>query len=80
MPDVLVRNVPESVLEALKQQAAQHRRSLQQELVSILEAAATQGASRQTAVDLAARIRARLAESGRLFSDSTELLREDRAR
>jgi plasmid stability protein len=40
MPDVLVRNIPEPVLATLKQRAAQHRRSLQQELLSVIEAAA----------------------------------------
>ncbi len=36
MSDVLVRNVPEHLLEALKQRAEQNRRSLQQELPTIL--------------------------------------------
>ena len=79
MPDVLVRNVPQPVLDALKHRAEQHRRSLQQELVTILEAAA-QEASRETAAQVAAALRARLAQSGRTFSDSTLDLREDRER
>lgn len=79
MPDVLIRNVPEAVLHILKRRAADHRRSLQQELLSILEAAAHE-APEKTPVEVAAAIRARLARSGRSFSDSTPLVREDRER
>lgn len=79
MSDVLIRNVPESVLEALKRRAKQRRRSLQQELLGILEEAAAV-ARRPTPAELAATIRAQLAQSGRRFSDSAELMREDRER
>ena len=75
--DVLVRNVPEVVLESLKRRSKRHRRSLQQELLCVLEAAADDG-SRPSASELAATIRQRLAATGRAFSDSAELLREDR--
>lgn len=77
--DVLIRNVPEPVLDELKRRARQHRRSLQQELLSVLEDAAAE-APRPTPAELAATIRARLAQSGRRFGDSAELLREDRER
>ncbi|TMI84644.1 MAG: hypothetical protein E6H03_01675 [Bacillati bacterium ANGP1] len=40
MADLVVRDVPEHVVRSLKRRAARRRRSLQQELVSILESAA----------------------------------------
>ncbi len=79
MPDVLVRGVPQSTLDSLKERAAQHRRSLQQELLSILEVAATPVLDR-TPEQVAAAIRERLAQTGRVFGDSTPLIREDRER
>lgn len=79
MPDVLVRNVPHTTLDGLKQRAAQHHRSLQQELLSIVDAAAALPADRSPA-QIAAAIRERLAQSGRTFTDSTPLIREDRDR
>lgn len=77
MPDILVRDVPHDVLAALKEQAANNRRSLQQELILVLEAAVGRGGH---AVNRAAQIRERLAGYGRSYSDSTEQIREDRGR
>lgn len=76
MPDVLVRGVDEKVLESLKEKAKENGRSLQAELQIILQRAA----ERKTldARETARRIREALA--GREFSDSAELLREDRQR
>jgi plasmid stability protein len=79
MADVLIRNVPQPLLEALKERSAQHRRSLQQELLSILESAIA-GSAEGSPAQVAAVIRNRLAESGRTFSDSAALIREDRER
>ena len=42
MPAVHVRDLPEHLLEALKRRAAAHHRSLQGELLCILEEAANQ--------------------------------------
>jgi plasmid stability protein len=78
MPDILIRNVPPAVLASLKRQAAARRRSLQQEVLAILEEAASIDALR--AERLATRIRADLAATGRRFSNSAALLREDRER
>lgn len=79
MPNVLIRNVPQPVLDALKRRAEQRRRSLQQELVTILETV-VQEPSREAAIRAAAALREQLARSGRAFSDSTLLIREDRER
>jgi plasmid stability protein len=79
MVDLLVRRVPETLVGSLKRRASRHRRSLQQELLSILEMAAREPADQSPAL-VAARIRARLAQAGRTFSNSAILLREDRRR
>lgn len=77
MPDILVRRVPASIVRALKRRAARHRRSLQREVVDVLTTAA---ASKRTPAQIAARIRARLRRTGRTFTDSAPLIREDRER
>ncbi|MBI4504118.1 MAG: Arc family DNA-binding protein [Chloroflexi bacterium] len=79
MPNVLVRNVPDSVLEALRLRARQHRRSLQQELLAILEREACVP-DRRTALQTARAIQEELKRTGRMFSDSALLLSEDRDR
>ncbi len=79
MPDVLIRDVPEQVLAALKRRAAMNRRSLQQELLWLLEITADEP-DREAASKAADAIRERLARTGRAFSDSTDLIREDRSR
>ena len=74
MPDILVRNLDQDVLEQLKAAAKVHGRSLQAEIHAVLRSAGTR----------------RLAETRRLSSrwlkrlegskqtDSTTLIREDR--
>ncbi len=79
MPNILVRAVAEGTLDALKQRARQNRRSLQQELLTILEMAAG-GAAVPNPAQNAAAIRARLSQGSREFSDSVEQVREDRER
>ncbi len=79
MADILVRDVPKSVLDALKARARRNRRSLQQELMHVLEATAER-AQGQSPSEVAAAIRAKLARKDRIFSDSVELVREDRQR
>jgi len=55
MSDVLIRGVPKTLLDQLKQRAVSNRRSLQQELLSILEEAARPQSSRS--IETAKRIR-----------------------
>lgn len=76
MAQVLIRDLDEQTVKKLKARAASNGRSLQAELRMILERAAE-----VDVVDArvaAARIRQML--SGRKFSDSTELIAEDRRR
>lgn len=79
MPDVLVRNLSEEALVTLRKRASRHRRSLQRELVTILESAAEEARS-PTASEVADRIRERLARTGRQFRESAPMIREDRER
>lgn len=79
MAQVLVRNLKDKVVARLKKRAAQRGRSLQAEVKQILEDAAAE--ADQT--DVWKRIeefRERMRRSGKTFSDSTELIREDRDR
>jgi len=76
MPDMLIRGVPQHILENLKKRARKNRRSLQSEALLIMEEASRYETA--TGAQLAESIRRKLAESGTTFSDSTEIIREGR--
>ena len=78
MANLLIRDVPDKIVARLKDMAKRRNRSLQQELHSILLATATQ--SSPEILKRASKIRAELRKKGISFSDSAELLREDRFR
>ncbi|WP_406678073.1 FitA-like ribbon-helix-helix domain-containing protein [Neomoorella carbonis] len=78
MPDILIRNVSREVLSTLKQRAAANGRSLQMELHKILEEAA--GEKSLDGIKLAAEIRKQLQAKMKNYSDSVDLIREDRER
>lgn len=78
MPNLLIRGVPDKIVSRLKEMAKRRNRSLQQELHSILVATAAQ--SSPEILKQAAKIQAKLRRKGITFSDSAELLREDRSR
>ncbi len=76
MAQVLVRNLTDKVVARLKKRAKNRGRSLQAEVKTILEEAA-----KDVPEDFwkeADRIREQLQRSGRTFSDSAALIREDR--
>jgi plasmid stability protein len=78
MPDVLVRNLSDRTLRALKRRAKLHHSSLQEELKTVLE-----NTARMTIVDpveAANRISEKLKKKGIKFSDSGDLQAEDRLR
>lgn len=78
MSDLLIPNVDPGTIAQLGQRASQHGRSLEEEVKVILAGAARPASAADwSEVDA---IRQRLAASGRTFSDSAELLREDRER
>ena len=74
MPNLLIRDLDPDILEKLKRAAAEHGRSLQAEIHEIL---------RQASMRNMAETR-RISDywlkyfAGRTFSDSTQLIREDR--
>lgn len=76
MARVLIRDLDERTVSRLKQRAARNHRSLQAELLVIVERAAAMDVVESRA--LAARIRRKL--SGREHSDSTALIADDRRR
>ena len=93
MPNISIRDVPESIAEHLRQRAARHHRSLQGELMAILEsvvaadlqAAATAPAQprpattpRRTLGELAEDLRRRLSVDVASAPSSTAIVREMR--
>jgi plasmid stability protein len=74
MPQLLVRDVPRDVVEALKRQAASHGRSAEAEHRAILEKAVKAG--RETFRARAGRLRDETA--GRIVGESADLIRDDR--
>ncbi len=77
MPDVLVRDVENDVLIKLKARAKKNGRSLQNELTQIFQSVANeieQLSDDETAAIIKESLR------GGVFSDSVEMLREDRRR
>jgi antitoxin FitA len=76
MAQILIRGLKPEIVKRLKSQAKRHGRSLEGEARSVLEAAA--GFTIQEARVEIEKWRKHL--RGRKFSDSTELLREDRSR
>lgn len=76
MPNILVRDVEESLLQQLKRRAKENGRSLQNELLQMLRQFAELDllSDEETAAKIKESLR------GRVFSDSVESLREDRQR
>lgn len=77
MAQVLVRQLNEKVVDRLKKRAKQHGRSLQSEVKTILEEAVPDYEAAWKRIE---GFRKRLGKSGRTFSDSVDLIREDRDR
>ena len=76
MAQVLVRDIDDAVIDRLKVRAQHNGRSLEAELRMILQRASTER-DRDWRAELE-RVRAMF--TGRTFSDSAELIREDRDR
>ncbi|MBW4645295.1 MAG: hypothetical protein KME23_20260 [Goleter apudmare HA4340-LM2] len=84
MAQILVENLDPIILEKLETLAKQHGRSLQDELKNILQQATEKVGYYHTGGDMEkareAVARAQVRYAGKTFSDSTELIREDRER
>ena len=70
-----VRNIPRPIFERLRDRAVRHRRSMQGEILAILEAAATEPAARRSALETLQRVRAL---GVRTPAESVEMIRDDR--
>jgi antitoxin FitA len=83
MAQILVENLDPVILEKLETIAKQHGRSLQEELKHILQQA-SETATYHTGGDMEqarqAVAQAQVRYAGKTFSDSSELIREDRER
>ena len=77
MAQVLVRQLNDKVVDRLKKRAKEHGRSLQSEVKTILEEAVPDYDRAWKRIDL---LRLKLKRSGRKFSNSADLIREDRDR
>ena len=78
MPDVLIRDVPKSVLEDAKSIASAHHHTLQRELQVILEEGVCFARGRWARS--ASQVKEGLRLSRKTFSDSAKLLSKDRER
>jgi plasmid stability protein len=76
MPNILIRDVSKETLKQIKAMAKQHNRSLQQELKQILESQVYCPDIYQKALA----IRKSLKRKKINYTDSTRILRKDRAR
>ena len=76
MPNILIRDVSQKTVNQLKARAKQHNRSLQGEVKHLVEE--TVKTTGEVALLRARKIRASFGR--KTFSDSAELLREDRNR
>jgi hypothetical protein len=76
MPDVLIRDLDQAVLDELKASAKENGRSLQAEIHEVLRGAAR--LRKAWTRELSGNWHRRLA--GKRFSDSAKLIREDRER
>ena len=76
MPQLLIRNLETETIERLKERAKLHNRSLQGEVKSILEQ--SEKITMEEARERATKIRASF--GSKKFSDSVELIHEDRER
>ena len=79
MASILVRNIPDELLAGLRRRAAEHKRSMQREVLDILVAAAYDN-RRCRSRDLAEELARELLNGGRVFDESVDLIRADRER
>jgi antitoxin FitA len=70
-----VRNIPRPVLDRIQARAARHRRSMQGEILAILEASAAQPDAGRTVTDVLKQIRAQGLSTP---AEATGMIRSDR--
>ena len=79
MAQILVRGLDDALVARLKERAKLNHRSLQSEVKAILEEAAAM-ATKPEALAIVDKWQRYWEEKGKTFSDSAELIREDRDR
>ncbi|HBR50930.1 MAG TPA: hypothetical protein DEA71_12690 [Nitrospira sp.] len=77
MAQVLIRELSDQIVKRLKNRAKEHGRSLQAEVKIILEEAVPDYEQARKRIHT---LRNKLKRSGKTFSDSADLIREDRDR
>jgi antitoxin FitA len=77
MAQILVRGLDDALVARLKERARENHRSLQGEVKAILEEAAAQATNTEIEAILA-KWQRHWEQKGKTFSDSAELIREDR--
>jgi plasmid stability protein len=77
MAQILVRGLDATLVARLKERARENHRSLQGEVKAILEEAAAQATNAEIEAILD-RWQRHWQQKGKIFSDSAELIREDR--
>jgi hypothetical protein len=82
MAQLLVRNIDDHVVERLKATAAKHHRSLEAEVRCVLQEHTQHSQTSDNYLERLATLRAAILteNGGKPFSDSAELIREDRER
>ena len=83
MPTLYVENIPEDLYAALRKQAKLQRKSIAQEVISLLEAHVSTPRElerRRQLLQRAVRMSARRTSAPGPFPSTEEMLREDRAR
>lgn len=82
MAQVLVRNLDDRVVEQLKANAARHHRSLEAEVRAVLEEYSQRSKAMEDFRAKATNLRKAISQErgDKPFSDSVELIREDRER
>lgn len=81
MPDLTLRRVPEKVHRVLRRSARQHGRSLNAEILAILDKASEETKQRRnlaTVIDEINKLRHEIARKYPHQPDSVDLIREDR--
>jgi hypothetical protein len=77
MAQILVRGLDDTLVARLKERARENHRSLQREVKAILEEAAAQATNAEVEAILD-KWQRHWRQKGKTFSDSAELIREDR--
>ncbi len=77
--NLTVKNIPDTVYEAIKKEAKRHRRSMNAEIIQVLEAEADEAKRRRQLSTLRKELE-RFSETLPPLDDSTPLIRRDRER